>query len=152
MKKEDEVIVDEMEVDEVDDLEELDDEFEDEDDLTPAKPKKKGKKKSWIRRTLDWGKGVCKKAAPAAAEFGKGLAHGAGVVTALGAGAFGLVMLAGRGCSGNAGPGSNDVKDYYSGPELVPVMDDDPITNEDKTESVESVEVENEIVSEEVTE
>ena len=34
MKKEDEVIVDELE-DEVDDLEELDDEFEEEDDLTP---------------------------------------------------------------------------------------------------------------------
>lgn len=151
MKKED-VIVDEMEVDEVDDLEELDDEFEEEDDLTP-KPKKKGKKKkSWIRRGLDWGKGVCKKAAPAAAEFGKGLARGAGVVTALGAGAFGLVMLAGRGGSGNAGPGSNDGKDYYSGPELVPVMDDDPITNEDKTTSVESVEVEHEIASEETAE
>lgn len=150
MKKNEDEIIDEMETEDVD-LDELEEDDEDEDDLTPAKPKKKGKKKSWIRRTLDWGKGVCKKAAPAAAEFGKGLAHGAGVVTALGAGAFGLVMLAGRAGSGNAGPGSNDVKDYYSGPELVPVMDDDPITNEDKT-SVESVEVEHEIASEETAE
>lgn len=147
-KNEEEVIVDEMEV-EVDDLEDLDDEFEEDDNLTPAKPKKKGKKKSLIRRGLDWGKGVCKKAAPAAAEFGKGLAHGAGVVTALGAGAFGLVMLAGRGGSCNAGTGSNGDKDYYSGPELVPVMDDsNPIEEEATTAEVEN----GEIVSEEVTE
>ena len=148
MKKNENEIIDEMEIEDVD-LDELEEDDEDEDDLTPAKQKKKGKKKSWIRRTLNSVKGVCKKAAPAAVEFGKGLAHGAGVVTALGAGAFGLVMLAGRGCSGNAGTGSSD-KDYYSGPELVPVMDDnDPITNEDEAASVE---VDNgEIVSEEVT-
>ena len=149
MKKNEEEIIDEMEIDDVD-LDELEEDFdEDEDDLTPAKQKKKGKKKSWIRRALNSAKGVCKKAAPAAVEFGKGLAHGAGVVTALGAGAFGLVMLAGRGCSGNVGTGSSD-KDYCSGPELVPVMDDDPITNEDEAASVE---VDNgEVVAEEVTE
>lgn len=150
MKKNEDEFIDEMEMETDDvDLDELEDD-EDEDDLTPAKKKKGKKKKSWIRRTFDWGKGVCKKAAPAAVEFGKGLAHGAGVVTALGAGAFGLVMLAGRGGFGNAGPVSNYGKGYYSGPELVPVMDNDPITNDDETAAVE---VDNgEIVAEEVTE
>ena len=139
MKKEDEVIVDELE-DEVDDLEELDDEFEEEDDMTP-KPKKKGKKKkSWIGRAVDFGKSTCKKIAPAAKEFAKGVAHGTGVVATLGVAALAVVKLAGA--SGGTRTDADD-QGYLSGPEAVEMAQTDPISNQsaDQTDEIEDAEI-----------
>lgn len=142
MKKEDEIVIDELE-DEVDDLDELEDEV-DEDDLTPAKPKKKGKKKSWLGRAVDFGKSTCKKIAPAAKEFAKGVAHGTGVVATLGVAALAVVKLAGS-ASGGTRTDADD-QGYLSGPEAVK-MEADPINSNPSTDQTDEIE-DAEIISE----
>lgn len=144
MKKEDEIVIDELD-DEVDDLDELEDDYEEEDDLTPAKPKKREKKKkSWLGRAVDFGKSTCKKIAPAAKEFAKGVAHGTGVVATLGVAALAVVKLAGS-ASGGTRTDADD-QGYLSGPEAVE-MDVNPINSNQSTDQTAEVE-DAEIISE----